>query len=163
MYGKCHVCGQRYGTINEITFSECVHIKDAIAKVKDGMKLKRKKVTRREKMKYPKKIDQDVFMGKKCLFNGEYYRDYLKKQVTRSSMYDSYYEESIPVKWKKTKLKDKEGWITGFGYCYNGVIKKNIDERYFHADKRVNYVRVRTSPESKELKIPIENIRFKTD
>lgn len=117
-------------------------------------------------MKYPNSDKQKDFMGKPCYFDGEYYRDYGKKKISTNKhpMLDSFIndQESIPVKWKIQNHATQAGWIVGFGFVFNGTIEKEIDYKYFRATKRINYVRVRATPTSKELKIPFRNIRFKS-
>ena len=110
-------------------------------------------------MKLPNKIDQKDFMCKKCYFDGEYCREYgLAKE--KYSEFSTYKDSKVPVKWRISKHAVSEGWIVGFGFVFNGSIIKQDGDKYFKKSKRVNYVRVRTTPTSKELKIPLKNIRL---
>jgi len=117
-------------------------------------------------MKYPKTNDQKYFMGKPCLFTGEYCRVYKKKRISNNpNGFGGEPEEVIntPIKWEVQKHKEMCGWIVGFGFCFNGTIVKegegDFSFSYFRAKKRVNYVRVRVTPQGKELKIPLSYIK----
>lgn len=104
-------------------------------------------------MLYPKQKDQHKFMGKRCIFTHEFFRNVTKKRH---------------VKWCKQKIshnKLKTGWITGFGCTYNGSFKKpsydfNFNENtYFSPNKRIVHIKVRTTPEGKELKIALSGFK----
>jgi len=108
-------------------------------------------------MKYPKKADQDVCMGRRCVFTAEYYRDYLKNQNVIGSLCN---EIKTPVKWRKQKHLQQFGWVVGFGFVFNGHILKDISYKRFKSTKMVKYVRVRKTPSGPELKIPPQNIQI---
>lgn len=125
-------------------------------------------------MKHPKQSDMVPFMGKKCRFiKGKLYRCYFKKQIKGRTISDPFYDnkfghaEEIPVKWKPSNhtplIGFTVGWIVGFGFCFNGSICKEAREdggnNYFRSTKRINYVRVRLTPNSKEIKILAKNIK----
>lgn len=111
-------------------------------------------------MKIPKQKFQENYMGKLCYFSAEYIRTYLKKKVVSIS-----YDEKIPVRWKIQKHKQQTGWIVGFGFCFDGTITGHGGNDYttFDDRKRVNYVKVRTTPTSPERKVPIESIVLNLD
>ena len=112
-------------------------------------------------MKQPKKIEMENYMGKRCNFTGEYYRVHLKTHQTINPNISGYDEETKVV-WRIEKLyHKKEGWIVGFGYVFNGKVCQDAEDgyRYFQFDKRVNYVRVRVTAMSPELKIPLSKIQ----
>lgn len=111
-------------------------------------------------MKFPKKIHQELYMGKKCTFTHELYRDYGKEKNIGNTEFGV--TRTVPVKWSKYELQKNSGWIVGFGFCFNGTIVTEVglgeNCKYFRASKRVNYVRVRETPTGRELKVPINSI-----
>lgn len=126
-------------------------------------------------MKHPKQVDMVKFMGKPCRYiGGDLHRTYLKKKINGRSINDPFsiddtqgYSEESPVRWKASKVTPKigftAGWIVGFGFCFDGSICKESAEdggyKYFRSTKRHNYVRVRLTPTSKEIKVLAKNIK----
>ena len=76
-------------------------------------------------MKLPSKVNHTQFMGKRCSFTAEYYRDYGKEKT--DYMQEVGYTRKVPVKWKIQKHKTVKGWIVGFGFVFNGVIETEMD------------------------------------
>lgn len=115
-------------------------------------------------MKHPKQINQHNYMGKKCEFIAELYRDYGKERNEGNTEYGTM--RRVPVKWRKIKHPkiSKTGWIVGFGFCFNGTLctDTGLGEvgKYFDPVTRVNYVRVRQTPSSKELKIMANDLKL---
>lgn len=111
-------------------------------------------------MKLPKQKFQKNYMGKTCEFTKELIRIYDKKKITDHNLgfFGHQNFESCGVKWKAQGYKKKTGWIVGFGWSYEGSIEKDGNDKYFNATKRVNYVRVRTTPTGSEIKVPMNNI-----
>jgi len=113
-------------------------------------------------MKFPKQKEQDKYMGRLCSFNAELYKDYGKEKSKENE--DFGVTRTVPVKWIKCKPQKSSGWIVGFGFCFNGTLctETNLGPgyKYFRASKRVNYVRVRTTPMGKELKVPTSSIKL---
>lgn len=114
-------------------------------------------------MRYPAKNKQEQLMGRRCTFNKEYIRSYKRKKIVLNKELGGD-DELVPVKWEICKgWKEETGFIVGFGFCFNGTLHKNgIDQglKYFVATKRVNYVRVRKTVSSRELKIPASCIKL---
>lgn len=123
-------------------------------------------------MKHPKKADMIPFMGKKCRFvKGELHRCGGRKKVKGKEVDEfSYtyagYPEETPIKWKTDNFTPTIGftfgWIVGFGFCFDGaIIKQGFGDgayKFFKATKRIDYVRVRLTPTSKEIKVLAKNI-----
>lgn len=113
-------------------------------------------------MRFPKQSNQPDYMGKKCEFTAELYRDYGRERSEGNSEFGT--TRKVPVKWKKINHPKipKIGWIVGFGFCFNGTLctDTGLGEncKYFTATKRVNYIRVRQTPTGQELKIPAANL-----
>ena len=119
-------------------------------------------------MKHPKQKDMNLFIGKKCKFiKGQLIRNYLKKKIKSDELIiEEASHEETPVKWKPSQFTPKigyeEGWIVGFGFCFDGSIIKQAfvcgGNAYFSPTKQIKYVRVRLSPTAKEIKVLASNI-----
>lgn len=115
-------------------------------------------------MLFPKQKDMWEFIGNKCEFSQEYYRSSEKPESFPSLIAESSYKIVTPVEWKiyspvYYKEKPRTGWIVGFGWIYNGEITEEYgDQNQLINRTRINYVRIRTSPTGKEIKVPVDNV-----
>jgi len=115
-------------------------------------------------MKYPKQKDMATYIGMKCVFIGNGLERVNKIETLETAFFSdislSTHEKAIDYKWEdcygiKSKHK-RNGWITGFGFCYDG--KLYTESKFFKKQKMVKYVKVKVTPTGKELKILPENI-----
>jgi len=111
-------------------------------------------------MKYPKQKDMGLFIGKKCRFiKSELCR--IGLETTTNSGY-----ETTTIGWKSYDYTPPkgftEGWIVGFGFCFDGAINKPmfgaVGGTYFSPKKQIKYVRVRKTPMGQEIKVLASNI-----
>lgn len=100
-----------------------------------------------------KKIKQNEFykyMGAKCTFT-----KYLERM-----RYDI--QKGTKIKWEQVNF-ERSGWITGFGFVFNGTIKKAPFEEgnytYFEYKNRIDFVKVKITPTGKEYKIPFKYVK----